>query len=118
LEVMPVVMAIGTIATIIAEFTPIFAWLGAPFVPLLNLLQIPEAAEAAQTVVVGFADMFLPAILGSGIEREMTRFVIGTSSVTQLIYMAEVGGPLYGSKLTIKRKKLIIRLLVRTQISM
>src|SRR5699024_7032674 len=91
LEVVPVVMAIGTIATILAEYTPLFTWLGMPFVPVLNLLQIPEAAEAAQTVVVGFADMFLPAILGSGIESEMTRFVIGTLSVTQLIYMSEVG---------------------------
>jgi len=28
----------------------------------------PEATETAQTIVVGFADMFLPVILGSGIE--------------------------------------------------
>src|SRR5699024_8331524 len=48
LEVVPVVMAIGTIATILAEYTPLFTWLGMPFVPVLNLLQIPEAAEAAQ----------------------------------------------------------------------
>src|SRR5699024_3297414 len=53
LEVVPVVMAIGTIATILAEYTPLFTWLGMPFVPVLNLLQIPEAAEAAPTVVVG-----------------------------------------------------------------
>src|SRR5690625_616427 len=58
LEVVPVVMTIGTIATIIATFTPVFSWLGAPFIPVLNMLQIPEATVAAQTVVVGFADMF------------------------------------------------------------
>src|SRR5699024_7139154 len=76
LAVVPVVTAVGTIATMIAEFTPIFHWIGMPFIPLLELLQIPAATEAAQTVVVGFADMFLPAILGSGIETEMTRFII------------------------------------------
>src|SRR5699024_2491920 len=118
LEVMPVVMAIGTIATIIAEFTPIFAWLGAPFVPLLNLLQIPEAAAAAQTVGVGFADMFLPAIRGSGIESEMTRFVIGCLSVTQLIYMSEVGALLLGSKLPLNMKDLIIIFILRTLITL
>ncbi|HLQ75130.1 MAG TPA: nucleoside recognition domain-containing protein, partial [Alloiococcus sp.] len=37
LEVVPVVMAIGTIATILAEYTPLFTWLGMPFVPVLNL---------------------------------------------------------------------------------
>src|SRR5690625_970094 len=118
LEVVPVVMAIGTIATIIAEFTPIFSWLGAPFVPLLNILQIPEATEAAQTVVVGFADMFLPAILGSGIESEMTRFVIACLSVTQLIYMSEVGALLLGSKLPLNIKDLIIIFLLRTLITL
>lgn len=118
LEVVPVVMAIGTIATIIATYTPVFAWLGAPFVPLLNLLQIPEATAAAQTVVVGFADMFLPAILGSGIESEMTRFVIGALSVTQLIYMSEVGALLLGSKLPIKIWDLIVIFILRTLITL
>ncbi|GAA0447727.1 YjiH family protein [Lentibacillus halophilus] len=118
LEVVPVVMAIGTIATIIAEYTPIFAWLGAPFIPLLNVLQVPEATEAAQTVVVGFADMFLPAILGSGIESEMTRFIIACLSVTQLIYMSEVGALLIGSKLPLNMKDLIIIFLLRTLITL
>src|SRR5699024_11090419 len=99
LVVVPVVMAVGTIATMIGEFTTIFHWIGMPFIPLLELLQIPEATEAAQTVVVGFADMFLPAILGSGIETEMTRFIIACLSVTQLIYLSEVGALLLGSKL-------------------
>src|SRR5699024_10189883 len=31
LEVVPVVMAIGTIATILVEYTPLFTWLGMPF---------------------------------------------------------------------------------------
>src|SRR5690625_139829 len=118
LEVVPVVMAIGTLATILAEYTPIFAWLGAPFVPILNILQIPEASAAAQTVVVGFADMFLPAILGSSIESEMTRFVIGTLSVTQLIYMSEVGALLLGSKLPLNMKDLVIIFLLRTLITL
>ena len=48
-------------------------------------------------MVVGFADMFLPAVIGSGIESEMTRFVIAGVSVTQLIYMSELGGLLLGS---------------------
>ena len=89
--VAPVVMAFGTIALILAEYTSTFVILGAPFEPYLNLLGVPEAAEAAQLMVVGFADMFLPAILGAGIESEMTRFVVATMSVTQLIYMYVFG---------------------------
>ncbi|AST07143.1 hypothetical protein BO219_03945 [Anoxybacillus kestanbolensis] len=118
LGVLPVVMAIGTVALIIAETTPVFEWLGKPFVPILTLLQVPEASAAAQTMVVGFADMFLPAIIGSGIESEFTRFVIACVSVTQLIYMSEVGGLLLASKLPITFKDLVVIFLLRTFITL
>ncbi|QAV26865.1 hypothetical protein BTDUT50_09635 [Neobacillus thermocopriae] len=118
LSVLPVVMAIGTVALIIAETTPVFEWLGKPFVPILTLLQVPEASAAAQTMVVGFADMFLPAIIGSGIESEFTRFVIACVSVTQLIYMSEVGGLLLASKLPITFKDLVVIFLLRTFITL
>lgn len=118
LGVLPIVMAIGTLALIIAEYTPLFSILGTPFIPLLEMMQIPEAAEASQTMVIGFADMFLPAIIGSGIESEMTRFVIGCLSITQLIYMSEVGGLLLGSKLPVSFLDLVIIFLQRTIISL
>lgn len=116
--VAPVVMAFGTIALILAEYTSTFAILGAPFEPYLTLLGVPEAAEAAQLMVVGFADMFLPAILGAGIESEMTRFVVATMSVTQLIYMSEVGGLLLGSKIPVNIFDLIVVFLLRTVIAL
>lgn len=118
LGVLPIVMTIGTIAVIIAEFTPFFAILGKPFEPILALMQVPEAEAAAQTMVVGFADMFLPAVIGSGIESELTRFVIAGVSVTQLVYMSELGGLLLGSKLPLSMKDLILIFLLRTIITL
>lgn len=115
--VTPVIMAFGTIALVLAEFTGVFGFLGKPFEPLLTLLQIPQADEAAQTMIVGFADMLLPSILGAGIESEMTRFFIATVSVTQLIYMSEVGGLILGTKLPLKLWDLFIIFLIRTIIS-
>lgn len=56
--ILPVVMSIGTIATIIANYTPVFEIIGKPFIPILQLLQIPEAAKASETLLIGFADMF------------------------------------------------------------
>ncbi len=116
--VLPIVMAIGTLSLIIAEYTPFFKWIGLPFVPLLAIMQVPEAAEAAQSILVGFADMFLPAILGSGIESELTRFIIACLSVTQLIYMSEVGGLMLGSKLPIRFGDLVAIFLLRTIIAL
>ena len=106
--VLPVVMAMGGIAVMIAEYTTFFQFLGMPFIPLLELLRIPEAVQASQTLVVGFADMFIPSVLASSIESEMTRFIIAATSVTQLIYMSEVGGLLLGSKIPVNLKDLII----------
>ncbi|APH05688.1 YjiH family protein [Bacillus weihaiensis] len=117
LGVLPIVMTIGTIALVIAEYTPLFKLLGAPFIPVLEMLQVPEAAEASQTMLIGFADMFLPAIIGSGIESEMTRFIIGCLSITQLIYMSEVGGLLLGSKVPVTFLDLVLIFLLRTVIS-
>lgn len=116
--VAPIVMAFGTIALMLAEFTSIFTILGKPFEPILAVLGLPEAAEAAQTMVVGFADMFLPSILGAGIESEMTRFVIAVVSVTQLIYMSEVGGLILGTKIPLKFLDLVVIFLLRTLISL
>ncbi len=118
LGVTPIVMAMGTLALIIAEFTPVFTWLGMPFVPLLKLLRVPEAAAASQTLVVGFADMFLPSVIGARIESELTRFVIACVSVTQLIYMSEVGGLLLGSKIPVSFKDLVVIFIQRTLITL
>ena len=116
--VSPIVLAIGTLALILAEYTPIFQWLGLPFIPLLNLLQIPEATQASSTLVVGFADMFLPTVIGATIKSDLTRFVIAAVSVTQLIYMSEVGGLLLGSKIPVSIKDLLIIFLERTLITL
>lgn len=116
--VIPIVMAMGTFTLILAEYTSLFKVLGMPFIPILTLLQVPEAIEASQTLIVGFADMFLPSVLASSIESEMTRFIVATVSVTQLIYMSEVGGLLLGSKIPVNFKELFIIFIERTLITL
>lgn len=117
--VLPTVMAIGTLALLLANNTPIFEILGKPFLPLLELLQVPEAAEASKTMIVGFTDMFTPSIIAAeSITSAMTRFIIAVVSVTQLIYLSEVGGLILGSKLPVKLWELFLIFLERTIISL
>ncbi len=116
--VIPVVMALGTAAVIVAEYTAVFEYLGAPFIPILSAMQVPEAAQASQTMVIGFADMFLPAVIGSGIESDMTRFIIACVSVTQLIYMSEIGGLLLASRLPVTFVDLVLIFIQRTIITL
>ncbi|WP_100752686.1 YjiH family protein [Vibrio salilacus] len=116
--VLPVVMGLGTIALIIAEYTSVFSILGQPFIPFLELLGVPEAVAASETIVVGFADMFIPAILAASIDNEMTRFVIAAMSVTQLIYMSEVGALLLGSRIPVNLIELFTIFILRTLITL
>lgn len=116
--VLAIVMAMGGIALMIAEYTSIFQVMGTPFIPLLKLLGVPEAAAASQTLVVGFADMFIPSVLATSITSEMTRFIVACISVTQLIYMSEVGGLLLGSKIPVGIKDLLILFIERTLITL
>jgi nucleoside recognition membrane protein YjiH len=52
------------------------------------------------------------------IESEMTRFVIAATSVTQLIYMSEVGGLFLGSKIPVNFLDLVVIFLLRTVIAL
>ncbi|MEF9935242.1 YjiH family protein [Clostridium sp.] len=116
--VIPVVLGVGTIALIIAEYTPVFKILGLPFLPVLYILGIPEAVAASQTLVAGFADMLLPAILSGNISSDLTRFVIACVSVTQLIYLSEVGALILASKIPINLKELFIIFVQRTLVTL
>lgn len=118
LGVLPAIMAFGTIALIIAESTPLFDWLGMPFIPILNLFKVPYAVEASKTMVVGFADMFLPSVIGASIPSEMTRFIVATLSVTQLVYLSEAGAVILGSKIDISPLDLFIIFIERTIITL
>lgn len=114
---LPLVMVIGTSSLVIANHTPIFSWLSYPLVPFAELLRLPEAAAAAPALLVGFADQFLPVILGQSIESELTRFVIACAAVTQLVYMSEVGAYLLKSRLSVSLLDLFVVFLLRTVIT-
>lgn len=118
LALIPLVMALGTMALVVAEYTPLFKIISYPLIPVLSLLGLPEAAEAAPTLLVGFADMFLPAVLGSGIESELTRFVLAGVSLTQIIYMSEIGILILRSNIPVKFWELAVIFILRTVITL
>ena len=117
--VLPVVMCIGTLALVLANNTPIFDILGMPFMPLLDLLQVPEAADVSKTMIVGFTDMFTPSVIAAeSVADPMARFIVAVISVTQLIYLSEVGGLILGSKIPVNLLELFVLFLERTIISL
>lgn len=117
-SILPTVMSIGTLALVIANYTPVFDWLGLPFLPLLKLLGVPDALAASKTMVVGFTDMFTPSILIAGCESAMTRFIVAVVSITQVLFLDEVGGLIISSKIPINLGELFVIFIERTVISL
>lgn len=115
---MPPLMGIGTLGLVVAQYTPLFTWLSYPLIPLLELMRLPEATAAAPAFLVGFAEMFLPAVLASNIESELTKFVVITVSISQLIYMSEVGVLIMKTRIPLNFGRLVQIFLIRTAITL
>jgi len=113
----PCVMSFGTIALILATYTPVFNWLSLPFGYYLQLMGLQDAFAAAPATIVGFADMFIPAILLANVASIKTRFIIGILSLVQIIYMTEVGTIIVTSKIPVKFKDLFFIFMEKTIIS-
>ena len=79
---------------------------------------MPEAGAVASTMIVGFTDMLTPAILIAECASDMARFIVAVVSVTQVLYLSEVGGLILGSKLPLNIWELFVIFLERTVISL
>lgn len=118
LDLFPIVITWGTIAVLINTLTPIFRWLSWPFGLMLEALNVPGGAAYAPAAVIGFVDMYLPAVfLGSEIYFE-TRFILGALSIVQVIYLAETGALILKSKIPLGFGKLLAIFLMRTIIGL
>lgn len=82
-------------------------------------MKIPEPIAASGTLLAGFGDNFVPAVIAAAtIESQFTRFVIGSLSITQIIYMSQVGALILGSNIPVNFKDLVLIFIERTIISL
>ncbi|MDO4295918.1 MAG: YjiH family protein [bacterium] len=113
-DLIPIVVAWGTIALVIATYTPVFTWISYPMGLYLKLFGLEEAFAAAPATLVGFTDMFIPALLLTGITSVKTKFVLGVLSLVQIIYLTEVGTIIIKSEIPLNFWKLLLLFLERT----
>lgn len=116
-DLIPIVVAWGTAALMIATYTPIFEWISYPMGMYLSLFGVEEAFAVAPATLVGFTDMFIPALLITGIQSVKTKFIIGVLSLVQIIYLTEVGTIAIKSEVPLNLWKLFLIFLERTLIA-
>ena len=107
-------LALVVIAMTIVNESSFFTWITQPLVPILQLLQIPEATAAAPGLLIGYVDQFLPAVLAGQIDSDITKFVLAGLSMAQLIFMTEVGMLILKSEIPLNAWQLLVIFLQRT----
>lgn len=110
----PVVLGLGTVATIICEYTPIIQYLSMPLAGFLNAIGLEEAGLAAQSMLLGFVDVFLPFISGAAITSVKTKFVVAVVCALQIIFITETGPLLLKVDFDMSFLDLVLIFLLRT----
>ncbi|MCM3706745.1 MULTISPECIES: YjiH family protein [Cytobacillus] len=107
MSILPSIMSVGLFGLVLAEFTPVFDWLGYIFYPFTALVQLPEPLLAAKASAVGIAEMFLPALLAA--EAAMvTKFVIGVVSVSAIIFFSALVPCILSTEIPITIPQLLV----------
>lgn len=109
-------MSIGLVALILADYTPVFDWLGYIFYPITLLLQIPEPLLAAKAAFLGLAEMYLPVLVVVN-APELTRFIISVMSITQVLMFSTTIPCVVATEIPVSIKDMVIIWLERTILS-
>ena len=105
--ILPSIMSVGLLGLMLAEFTPVFDWLGYIFYPFAKLVQLPDAMLASKASAVGIAEMFLPALLVTKAAL-VTKFVIAVVSVSSIIFFSAVVPCILSTEIPLTVGKLVV----------
>ena len=101
----------------VITYTEWLTWLSLPMYPLLWLLQLPDAWAVLPGTLVGFFDNS-SAIIAADIADPVSRFVLASLSVTQLIFIAENGILILRSSIPLNLPQLAAVFFLRTVITL
>lgn len=117
---LPIIMFVGTLSLVIAEYTSFFTVISAPLVYVYEFMGYSKevAMMMSPASVCGFADMYLPSLFIGNSVSESSRFIIGVLAFTQLIFMSETGMVLVKTKIGVNFIDVIKVFIYRTLISL
>ena len=108
------VMFFAAIGITINENTEFFRYLGYVFYPFFKLIHIPDMAVAMKAAGISLLDILLPAIIGAQGELAIqTRYVIGTISVSAIIFLSAFIPCILSTDIPVKFFELVVLWLQR-----
>uniref|UniRef100_UPI0035B56695 YjiH family protein n=1 Tax=Neobacillus sp. TaxID=2675273 RepID=UPI0035B56695 len=105
--ILPSIMSVGLLGLVLAEYTPVFDWLGYIFYPFVKLVQLPDAMLTSKASALSIAEMFLPALLVTKAAL-VTKFVIAVVSVSSIIFFSAVVPCILSTEIPLTVGKLIV----------
>ena len=111
------ILAVGTVALLLARHTPVFHWLGRPLERLYVLAGFANPSLLAQASLAGITEMYIPALLAQGASMQ-GRFFIAVLSVSQLIFFSSVGPMMVDMfrEVPIRFRHLVVLFVIRTAV--
>ena len=91
--------------------------LGAPLVPVIDLLGLPNEETVAPATIVGITEMYVPVLLIQD-AAPMARFFVAVLAVSQLIFFSSVGPMTMDmfSDVPVRFRDLVVLFVIRTVI--
>lgn len=107
MAILPSILSIGLLGLILAEYTPIFDWIGYIFYPFTAMLQLPEPMIVAKASALSIAEMFLPALLVTEAVLQV-KLVIAVVSVSAIIFFSSLVPCIVSTEIPLSIRTLII----------
>lgn len=107
MAILPSILSVGLLGLVLAEYTPLFSWLGYLFYPVTWLLQVPEPLLVAEAAALGVSEMFLPAALVTE-SALVTRYVVAVVSVSQIIFFSALVPTLVATEIPVSVPRLVV----------
>lgn len=87
LSIGPLLMSVGVIGIVLAEYTPLFDIVGYVFYPFTLLARIPEPLLTSKALSLSIAEMFLPSLLVTETPL-ITKFLVAIVSVSEILFFS------------------------------
>ncbi len=107
MAILPTILSIGLLGLVLAEFTPLFDWVGYLFYPFTWALQLPEPMLVAKASALGIAEMFLPALFVTE-SVLIVKFVIAVVSVSSIIFFSALVPCIVATDIPLSISKLVV----------
>ena len=107
-SVIPSIMSIGLLGLFLADFTPLFDWMGLVFVPIFKALGVSQAMEAGKAMAVSLPEMFLPAVLVKDGASPLLAFVVGVVSISEILFFSASIPCIMGTDIPLRLRDIVV----------